>query len=201
MPPRKANAGDKSKETAVKLPLQREDWIKAGLKVLASSGPDAVLVAPLATTLGVTKGSFYWHFSSREELLDGLIEEWRKHATLRVIEIVEAKAPSAKEKIKLLAFIGTNSSIDKLGGAIELAVRNWAQTSRKVRDIVADVDRQRLSYLVKLYSEIDSKSDAELLACMHYSFTVGLRLIFAYPESQKLALREAAIDKIFFRDK
>ncbi|GAA0512500.1 MAG: TetR/AcrR family transcriptional regulator [Pigmentiphaga sp.] len=182
----------------VKTDLQRADWVRAGLRVLAQSGVDAVLIPRLATDLGVTKGSFYWHFESRDDLLLALIEEWKQHATLRVIEIVESASTSPQEKIRLIAFIGTNSPIDEFGGAIELAVRNWARTNPDVRSAVADVDQQRLTYLTSLYAEMGAKVDPELLACLHYSFSTGLRLIFAYPEQQKLAMRQAALDTIFF---
>lgn len=157
-----------------------------------------MLIPPLAKALGVTKGSFYWHFASREALLLGLIEEWKQHATLRVIEIVENADVSPHEKIRLIAFIGTNSPIDEFGGAVELAVRNWARVNPDVRKVVADVDRQRLNYLTQLYRQVGSSADPELLACMHYCFSAGLRLIFAYPEKQKLAMRQAALDQIFF---
>ena len=191
-------AKPRSGTVAGKVQLQRQDWIKAGLKVLAKSGANAVLVPRLASALKVTKGSFYWHFSSRDDLLEAMIAEWREHATLRVIDLVEGKATTAQEKIRLLAFIGTNSPIDEFGGAIELAVRTWARSNRKVREIITEVDRQRISYLSRLYGEIGSSADAELLACLHYSFSTGLRLIFAYPEAQKLALREAALEQVFF---
>ncbi len=178
--------------------LEAADWVHAGMQILARSGVDAVLIPPLATQLGVTKGSFYWHFASRDELLARMIEAWKEHATLRVIEIVERRGTSAKEKIRLIAFIGTNSAIDEFGGAIELAVRNWARLSPNVRRAVADVDRQRLNYLTQLYTELGTAVDPELLACMHYSFSTGLRLIFAYPEKEKLAMRQAALEQIFF---
>ncbi|RYY87103.1 MAG: TetR/AcrR family transcriptional regulator, partial [Comamonadaceae bacterium] len=55
--------------------LQRADWVRAGMRILARSGVDAVLIPPLATELGVTKGSFYWHFASRDELLLALVDE------------------------------------------------------------------------------------------------------------------------------
>lgn len=184
----------------IKPDLQPSDWVRAGMKILAQSGVEMVLIPPLAKALGVTKGSFYWHFTSRDDLLMKLIEEWKQHATLRVIEIVERAGVSPREKIRLIAFIGTNSPIDEFGGAVELAVRNWARANPDVREAVADVDRQRLTYLTSLYEETGSKVDAELLACMHYCFSAGLRLIFAYPEKQKLAMRQAALDQIFFAD-
>ena len=49
--------------------LSRDSWIDAALELLLQSGPDAVAVQPIARRLGTTKGSFYWHFSSRDDLL------------------------------------------------------------------------------------------------------------------------------------
>lgn len=197
-PSRRKMVTDVFVKPLLKPDLQPSDWIRAGMRILARSGIDMVLIPPLAKALGVTKGSFYWHFASRDELLLGLIEEWKQHATLRVIEIVESADVSAHEKIRLIAFIGTNSPIDEFGGAVELAVRNWARVNPDVRKVVADVDRQRLNYLTELYQQVGSSVDPELLACMHYCFSAGLRLIFAYPEKQKLAMRQAALDQIFF---
>lgn len=196
--PATAAAGRTGTSAEARPVRQRSDWIRAGMHMLARSGVDAVLVPPLAAELGVTKGSFYWHFASREELLLAMIDEWQQHATLHVIDVVERADMTAREKIRLIAFIGTNAPIDEFGGAIELAVRTWARSNTDVRRAIAHVDRQRLDYLAKLYANIGSKVDPELLACMHYSFSTGLRLIFAYPEKQKLALRQAALDQIFF---
>src|SRR6266571_4302142 len=49
--------------------LSQDDWVDAAVQVLLHEGPDGVAVQPLARRLKTTKGSFYWHFSSREELL------------------------------------------------------------------------------------------------------------------------------------
>ena len=56
--------------------LSAEDWALAALDVIAEQGLAAVAVEPLARRLGVTKGSFYWHFPSREALLVAALERW-----------------------------------------------------------------------------------------------------------------------------
>ena len=62
--------------------LEREDWTRAGLAALERDGVEAVAVVPLARELGVTRGSFYWHFASRDELLRRVLERWeREHST------------------------------------------------------------------------------------------------------------------------
>src|SRR5215207_10572201 len=47
--------------------LTRQDWAAAGLAALVEGGPDAVAVEPVATRLGATKGSGYWHFTDRAD--------------------------------------------------------------------------------------------------------------------------------------
>jgi AcrR family transcriptional regulator len=56
--------------------LSAEDWALAALDVIAETGLASVAVEPLAKRLGVTKGSFYWHFPSRDALLVAALERW-----------------------------------------------------------------------------------------------------------------------------
>ena len=56
--------------------LTREDWISGAWDMLGERGMDGVRVEPLARRLGVTKGSFYWHFKDRGELLEALLNRW-----------------------------------------------------------------------------------------------------------------------------
>ena len=56
--------------------LSAIDWANAALDVIAEDGVAGVAVEPLARRLGVTKGSFYWHFPSREALLAAALERW-----------------------------------------------------------------------------------------------------------------------------
>ena len=61
--------------------LTANDWLEAALNVLASDGVSAVAVEPLAKKLGVTKGSFYWHFKNREDLITNVIVYWESIET------------------------------------------------------------------------------------------------------------------------
>ena len=47
------------------------DWITAALEAMRRGGVEAVAVEAIAVKLGVTKGSFYWHFRDRSDLLEG----------------------------------------------------------------------------------------------------------------------------------
>jgi AcrR family transcriptional regulator len=59
--------------------LSAADWEQAALDTIADQGVAAVAVEPLARRLGVTKGSFYWHFPTREALLKAALERWERH--------------------------------------------------------------------------------------------------------------------------
>src|SRR5688500_6338079 len=73
-----------------KPPLSAEDWALAALDVIAEQGLAAVAVEPLARRLGVTKGSFYWHFPSREALLVAALERWERTEQETVFGKMEA---------------------------------------------------------------------------------------------------------------
>lgn len=62
-----------------KVTLSAEDWKRAALELIAEQGVQALAVEPLARRMGITKGSFYWHFSSRESLLEQALNRWEEH--------------------------------------------------------------------------------------------------------------------------
>ena len=69
--------------------LSRLSWIKTAFDTLYEEGIEQVRVERLAKKLKVTKGSFYWHFRDRAELLDALIEYWNDEMTRTVLENAE----------------------------------------------------------------------------------------------------------------
>lgn len=62
--------------TAESRRLSARDWSSAALDAIATGGISAVSVERLARQLGVTKGSFYWHYSNREALLVAALDLW-----------------------------------------------------------------------------------------------------------------------------
>lgn len=59
--------------------LSAADWEHEALEVIAEQGVRALAVESLARRMGITKGSFYWHFASREALLDQALRLWEEH--------------------------------------------------------------------------------------------------------------------------
>jgi AcrR family transcriptional regulator len=59
--------------------LSAADWEQAAVELIAEKGVQAVAIEPLARRMGITKGSFYWHFPNRESLLEQALRRWEEH--------------------------------------------------------------------------------------------------------------------------
>src|SRR6516162_9103965 len=70
--------------------LSAQDWLDQGLKTLAASGFTALKAEPLAKAMGVSRGSFYWHFADLGAFHAGILKRWREIAAERIIADVEA---------------------------------------------------------------------------------------------------------------
>lgn len=62
-----------------KATLTATDWEREALELIAERGVQALAIEPLARRMGITKGSFYWHFASREALLEQALRRWEEH--------------------------------------------------------------------------------------------------------------------------
>ncbi len=129
----------------------RGSWIDAGLRALASGGPDAVRVEPLAKELGVTKGGFYWHFTDRRCLLEEMLDRWERVMVDAVIEEVESRGGDAASRLRRL--FGLGASVDDLL-EIELAIRDWSRRDPAVAERVRRVENRRMDYLRSLFGEL-----------------------------------------------
>ncbi len=135
--------------------LGKSEWIKAGLKALAQQGVEAVRVEPLAETLRVTKGSFYWHFKDRQALLSELLATWQARATSDIIEQVEANGGAAQTRLVTLFTL-----VGHADGKLDRAIRGWASHDAAARKVLDQVDRQRHDYLVSLFAGVGFAPDA-----------------------------------------
>lgn len=103
--------------------LGRDDWLKAALN-LCMGGIDGVKIAPLAADLGVTTGSFYWHFKNRQELLVELLKYWEYEMTDVAIEAARQYPGSPADRIY---YIMETVMLNNLAG-YDLPIWQWAQS-------------------------------------------------------------------------
>ena len=128
------------------------EWVKAGLKALAKSGFSTLKADTLAHRLGVSRGSFYWHFADVPAFHAALLRRWREIALENIIEEVEGTPDDRLEALLHRAFAG--------GPGIERAVRAWATADARARAAVDAVDMERIRYLRKLLIDAGIPADA-----------------------------------------
>ncbi len=125
-------------------------WIEAGIALLAEGGIDAVRVEPLAARLGVTKGSFYWHFKDRAALYAAILDHWRATSTADVITLLERQGGSAAERLRRLF---ATTVVDPRRPQLTTAIRAWARTDRLAAQAIAIADAERIAYVEGLLVE------------------------------------------------
>ena len=125
--------------------LSAKDWLDQGLKTLTASGFTALKAEPLAKAMGVSRGSFYWHFADIGAFHAAILEHWRDVAAEQVIANLEAASGNADPLPRLLRGTFGNRP------ALENAVRTWASFDPKARAAVQAIDRRRLSYVEGLF--------------------------------------------------
>ena len=126
---------------------QADDWVMAGLEVLANGSIAEVKVERLAKRLGVTKGSFYWHFDDRSALLEAMGRRWVELDTESVITFVDSTTPdddpqAAIEQLCAVVF-GQGGQLD----GVEAAIREWSAGDPAMAELCRSVDEQRLQYV------------------------------------------------------
>ena len=170
--------------------LSKDDWIDGTIRYLSSRGVGSLRVDVLAGELGVTKGSFYWHFDSREHLLASVLAAWRKRMTKDINHWIEGAVGEPRLLLKKLFRIGISSRLDVPGGPFELSLRDWARHDPDVHEIVRQVDAERVAILKKLYLDagLDSE-EADAYALMHMSFVAGGRMMLFGSDPKEIERR------------
>lgn len=127
-------------------------------------------VEPLAKSLGVTRGGFYWTFENRQMLLDAMLDAWEKASADDVIEQTESSDWDTREKLRRA---GTLTFSERLL-PIDLAVRDWARRDPAVAERLRRVDNRRMEYLRSLFATICSDpDDVEGRSMLAFSLLIG----------------------------
>jgi len=175
-------ASRRSKDLATAEParasLTPETWIEAATEVLVDQGIDHVRVDVLANQLGVTRGSFYWHFRDREDLLRRVLQAWHARATEQLTQRLERAGVDAREQLRDVISLPFRGHAAMRAARIELAIRAWARRDQMARHAVDEADASRIAYIAQVFSSIgfpvlEARSRAFLL----YTYVVGESLM------------------------
>lgn len=132
--------------------LSADNWIEAALDLLVEDGIDAVQITVLARKLGVTRGSFYWHFDSREALLDALLAEWQARNTGVMVEAI-ADTRTLDDGILALFAVWTDHT--RFAPKLDQAIRDWSRYADTLRETVQAEDDSRVAAIAEFFQRFD----------------------------------------------
>ncbi|MGI8336064.1 TetR/AcrR family transcriptional regulator [Actinomadura scrupuli] len=145
----------------------RRDWIEAAYAALARDGERGITVNGLAARLGVTKGSFYWHFPDRAALVQALLDRWAYERTDELLA-VDLGGTGPADRLRRMHELGREVA------PIDRAMRLWAENDPKVAEAVRHADESLIGHLTAILGELGfPPDDAGLRAVMMLRVTVG----------------------------
>ena len=160
-----ANAGEPTRGAR----LSATDWAQAALDLVAEEGISAVAVEPLARRLGVTKGSFYWHFPSRDALLQAALERWESVEQEEVFGQLEVIADPRERLRALFQLVAHEAKSHIIYSELLKALDHPA-----VAPVIGRVSQRRFEYLAASFRQAGlSRTDAQHRARLAYAAYVG----------------------------
>lgn len=192
----RAAGAAKARNDAKNGSLSVEDWVAAANDLLASENIRGVQIPALCLKLNVTKGSFYWHFPSREELLRALLNSWRRRMTLNVYNKIRRVSTGAAGTLRALLAL-PRKRFSAAGAAVEMSIRDWARREPLAHDVLKEVDEIRLRSFEQSFRSLGfSAHEARIRGYIAYAIMMGdailketLRDEIATEEFVELAVR------------
>ena len=154
--------------------LTPQAWVDAASEVLVDQGIDHVRVDVLARQLGVTRGSFYWHFRSREDLLRRVLQSWRERTTEQLTQRLAGASSDPHELLRDVISLPFRGRAAARAARIELAIRAWARRDQLAQMAVDEADASRIGYHAQLFSALGfGLNEARMRAFLLYSYEVA----------------------------
>lgn len=154
-------------------PLSEKDWVDAATEILIEENVRGIRIDTLCKKLGVTKGSFYWHFQSRGDLLKAILASWRRRMTLNIIQNLSNTAENSRARLHQLIALPRRSRSPAFA-QIEQSIRDWSRRVEQVEEAVTEVDHIRFEYFYQLFHELGfDEKEARLRGYMAYTIMMG----------------------------
>ena len=144
----------------------RDDWIDAAWDALGEGGVESVRIERLARKLGVTKGSFYWHFKNRQGLIDALLDRWFALREENRGDFLQENPDPADRMWKVI-----ERGITRGTRGQAAALRFWAQRHAEVAQRIEAADSRRIAMFVDQFHALgyppdEARARAEVFQAM-----------------------------------
>ena len=165
--------------------LSREDFLARALEVLSNDGESELRIDRLVAAIGVTKGSFYWHFENRAEFVQSLAEYWKHWSTDRVLGEIKVLKAEPKRLLFKIQEIVTRGELSRY----DLVMRSWATHEPEVAKIVRSVDEARYGIVRRLFERLGYQGEELHIRASTYVVSTAFWSATNPRESRKLSLK------------
>lgn len=170
--------------------LSKEQWLDHGLQNLATSGFTSLKADKLAKSLGVSRGSFYWHFKDLADFHTAVLARWRDLSVVTIIEEMESTEANPAEKLGMLIRLAANGDL-----ALGQAIRAWAFNDPTVKQAVESVDVQCMEYVQHLLHEngVDDETASARARLIYCGYLGQIMLGEAISDTQRTVMVEELV--------
>lgn len=148
--------------------LGRHDWLSAALNVVAREGIEALQITRLARELDATRGSFYWHFKDREDLLNSLIEEWQAANSGVIAETLDGSESLADGVLSLFTIWVHDEQFSR---HLDQAIRDWARHDESIGAVVRQEEANRVATIARFLRRHGYEQDDAMVRARVIYFT------------------------------
>lgn len=157
--------------------LNKREWLEKAMDVLSKEGGARLSIEVLARRLHLSKGSFYWHFESREDFVRQLLDHWHERNTINVTQHVGISGLPEERFRKLIAFV-----IESGAARYDMAMRSWAIQEPAIRPLVRRTDVFRQNFVRSLLEELGFGAQAaDMRSRMFITYAAMSSAIFDQP--------------------
>lgn len=174
--------------------LSRDDWAEAALAAIARGGVASVAVETIALELGATKGSFYWHFDSRDALIQAALDRWEERRTDAVIRHLDHQ-PDPALRLRTVMEAGVELGPADRAEISLLGNPGHPAAARAVRRVA----RRRIGYISEQLRQLGYEEEEALdRAVLIYNVYVGyVQMAHLAPRLITAAARRRQVEVVF----
>ncbi len=185
---------------APRTPLTPESWIEAATSVLIDQGIDHVRVDVLARQMAVTRGSFYWHFRDREDLLRRVLQAWSARTTEHLTRRLQDARSSPQERLRDVISLPFRGRAAARAARIELAIRAWARRDEMARQAVDAADASRIAYHAQIFGALGfAPAEARQRGFLLYSYEVAESLLHRQGTAAQRQQRSQFVERLMLQ--
>ncbi len=174
--------------------VSRFDWLNAGMRSLNAHGVEGIRVERLASSLGVAKSGFYYHFLDRNDYLGQLLEHWDRISTESVLSDVRVMRGTPKRRLSRIMQLVEVADLP----SYDIALHAWARADARARTVVSRAIRRREEFVGSIIREAGFEGeDLEMRATLFVIYVSNEKNYCAFKsKSKRERLRKSFLENL-----